>query len=88
MQKTFSLIKVCCLYEHDGKLDISSMDDILPVMIYVVAHAQVTDFPVYVKIIDDYVRIKGVFELEERVITTLYVATEDISKKVPKIESN
>lgn len=39
------------------------MDDILPVMIYVVAHAQVTDFPVYVKIIDDYVRIKGVFEL-------------------------
>ena len=46
MQKTFSLIKVCLLYEHDGKLDISSMDDILPVMIYVVAQAQVIDFPV------------------------------------------
>lgn len=64
MQKTYSLIKVCCLYEHDGKLDISTMDDILPVMIYVVAKAQVIDFPVYVKIIDDYVKIRGVFELE------------------------
>jgi hypothetical protein len=63
MQKTFSLIKVCCLYEHDGKLDISSMDDILPVMIYVVARAQVIDFPVYVKIIDDYVKLRGIFEL-------------------------
>lgn len=81
MQQTFSLIKVCCLYEHEGKLDISSMDDILPVMIYVAARAQVVDFPVYVKIIDDYVKIRGVFELEERVITTLYVATEDICKK-------
>lgn len=57
------------------------MDDILPVMIYVAARAQVVDFPVYVKIIDDYVKIRGVFELEERVITTLYVATEDICKK-------
>lgn len=61
------------------------MDDILPVMIYVVAKAQVIDFPVYVKIIDDYVKIKGIFELEERVVTTLYVATEDISKKLPHL---
>ena len=39
------------------------MDDILPVMIYVVAKAQVIDFPVYVKIIDDYIKIRGIFEL-------------------------
>lgn len=64
MQKTFSLIKVCCLYEHDGKLDITSMDDVLPVMIYVVARAQVNDFPVYVKIIDEYIKSRGIFELE------------------------
>jgi hypothetical protein len=37
------------------------MDDILPVMIYVVTRAQVIDFPVYVKIIDEYVKIKGIF---------------------------
>jgi hypothetical protein len=61
MQKTFSLIKVCCLYEHDGKLDITSMDDVLPVMIYVVARAQVNDFPVYVKIIDEYIKSRGIF---------------------------
>lgn len=61
------------------------MDDILPVMIFIVAKAEIENFPVYVKIIDDYIRIRGVFELEERVITTLYVATEDISKKVPQV---
>lgn len=60
------------------------MDDILPVMIFIVAKAEIENFPVYVKVIDDYIRIRGVFELEERVITTLYVATEDISKKVPQ----
>lgn len=61
VQETFSLIKVCCLYEHNGKLEIASMDDVLPVMIYVVAKAQVENFPVFVKIIDDYVRLRGVF---------------------------
>lgn len=85
VQRAFSLIKVCCLYEHSGKLELASMDDILPVMIYIVAKAQVENFPVFVKIIDDYVRIRGVFELEERVTTTLYVATEDITKKLPTV---
>ena len=63
VQKVFGLIKVACLTEHKGKLEIASMDDILPVMIYVVAKAEIADFPVYVKLIDDYVRIRGVFEL-------------------------
>ena len=39
------------------------MDDMLPVMIYICAKAQVENFPVYVKIIDDYVRIRDVFEV-------------------------
>ena len=60
------------------------MDDILPVMIYVCARAQVDNFPVFVKIVDDYVRIRDIFELEERIVTTLYVAVEDICKKVPE----
>lgn len=57
------------------------MDDLLPVMIFVTARAQVQNFPLYVKIVDDYVKLKNIFELEERIITTLYVAVEDISKK-------
>jgi hypothetical protein len=71
------------LEEHSGKVEISSMDDILPVMIYVAAKAQVDCFPVYVQIVDDYIRIRDTFELEERVITTLHVAVEDIIKKSP-----
>lgn len=57
------------------------MDDLLPVMIFVTAKASVHNFPAYVKLVDDYVRLKEVFELEERIITTLYVAVEDITKK-------
>lgn len=56
------------------------MDDLLPVMIFVTVRAAVPDFPATVKLIDDYVRSKNVFELEERVLTTLYVAIEDISR--------
>jgi hypothetical protein len=37
------------------------MDDLLPVMIFVAARAQVKNFPAYVKLIDDYVRLKNVF---------------------------
>jgi hypothetical protein len=43
-------------------------------MIFVTARAHLKDFPVYVKVVEDYVKLKNVFELEERVITTLYVA--------------
>jgi hypothetical protein len=39
------------------------MDDLLPVMIFVTAKAAVTNFPAFVKMVDDYVRLKGVFEL-------------------------
>ncbi len=60
------------------------MDDLLPVMIFVTVRAGVINFPVIVKLIDDYVRSKGVFELQERVMTTLYVAIEDISRKWQK----
>lgn len=49
-------------------------------MIFVTVRAGIRNFPVIVKLIDDYVRSKSVFELEERVITTLYVAIEDISR--------
>lgn len=57
------------------------MDDLLPVMIFITAKASVLNFPAYVKMVDDYVRLKNIFELEERIIATLYVAVEDITKK-------
>ena len=73
-------MKSDCLISHEGSEELSNMDDLLPVMIFVTVRAAVPDFPVLVKLIDDYVRLKGVFELEERVMTTLYVAIEDISR--------
>lgn len=57
------------------------MDDLLPVMIFVVLRACIVDFPLYVKLVDDYIQIKGVFELEERIITTFFVAVEDINRR-------
>ena len=42
----------------DGK---NEQYDLLPVMIFVTAKAAIQNFPAYVKLIDDYVRLKGVF---------------------------
>ena len=40
-------------------------------MIFVTVRAAILDFPAIVRMIDDYVRFKNVFELEERILTTL-----------------
>lgn len=37
------------------------MDDLLPVMIFVTGKAAIYNFPAYVKLVDDYIRIKGTF---------------------------
>jgi hypothetical protein len=37
------------------------MDDLLPVMIFITVRAGIHNFPMIVKIIDDYVRFKNVF---------------------------
>lgn len=61
IQKVFSSVKVDCLKASKGITELSSMDDLLPVMIFVTAKAGVYNFPAFVKLIDDYVRLKGVF---------------------------
>ncbi len=81
VQRVFSSVKIDCLAAHRGAVELASMDDLLPVMIYTTLRANVLNFPAYVKLVDDYVRFKDIFELEERVITTLFVAVEDISGK-------
>jgi hypothetical protein len=88
IQQCFSEVKSDCLISHEGKEELSSMDDLLPVMIFVTVRAAVPNFPVLVKLIDDYVRSKDAFELEERVMTTLYVAIEDISRPWQKKEQH
>ena len=61
IQQTFSEVKTNCLAAHDGKVELSSMDDLLPVMIFVTVRAAINNFPIFVKMIDDYVRFKSVF---------------------------
>jgi hypothetical protein len=61
IQQTFSEVKTNCLAAHKGKIELSSMDDLLPVMIFVTVRASIQNFPVWVKMIDDYVRSKSVF---------------------------
>ena len=61
IQNTFSQVKIDCLRAHSGRVELTSMDDLLPVMIFVTARAAIPDLPAYVKLIDDYVRLKGVF---------------------------
>lgn len=86
IQECFSKVKSDCLMAHGGREELASMDDLLPVMIFVTVRAAVPDFPGIVRIVDDYVKFKNVFELEERILTTLQVAIEDISQKWIKKE--
>jgi hypothetical protein len=57
------------------------MDDILPVMIYSVLKANVKNFYANVQIVEDYMRIVGRFETDQRVITNMFVGLEYISKE-------
>jgi hypothetical protein len=41
VQKVFSSVKIDCLKSSKGKTELSSMDDLLPVMIFVTARAEV-----------------------------------------------
>jgi len=56
------------------------MDELLPVIIFITIKAAIKDFPIYVMIIEDYIRNRSVFELEERNMTAFYAAIEDISQ--------
>lgn len=56
------------------------MDEVLPVMIFITIRAAVPNFPVIVKLLDDYVRTNSAFEQEERTLATLYGAIQDISR--------
>lgn len=84
IQQCFSSVKSDCLVAYGGKEELGSMDDLLPVMIFVVVRAGVNNFPLFAKLVDDYVRFKNIFELEERIITTIQVAVQDISRKWSK----
>jgi hypothetical protein len=56
-------VKTDCYVSHHGKVELSSMDELLPVIIFVTVRAAVKNFPVWILIIGDYVRMRSVFEL-------------------------
>lgn len=62
IQQCFSEAKIDCLISHEGRVELAAMDEILPVMIFITIRAAVPNFPVLVKIMDDYVRSKTAFE--------------------------
>lgn len=61
IQEYYSDIKISCYEYHHGKEEISTMDDVLPVMIFTVLKARVANFYANVKIVEDYMRVVGRF---------------------------
>lgn len=49
-------------------------------IIFITIRAAVKNFPIWIMLIGDYVRMRSVFELEERIMTAFYAAIEDISQ--------
>lgn len=57
------------------------MDDILPVMIFTVLKARVKNFYANIKMIDDYIKVSGKYETDQRLITNLFVGLEYITNE-------
>lgn len=62
------------VYEfHKGKLELSTMDDELPLTIFVLSQSKVENLMAELTFVDDYIRFFQEYESEIRLITNLRV---------------
>ncbi len=68
-----SLMKSSVVEYHKGKLEIASMDEELPILIYVVLHCQIENISAELNFIDDFVQLDPTLESEKRLMTNIKV---------------
>lgn len=76
-----SLMKSSVVEYHKGKLEIASMDEELPILIYVVLHCQIENIAAELNFIDDYVQLDPTLESEKRLMTNIKVSVQYISEE-------
>lgn len=68
-----SRMRSAVIKNHKGKVEIESMDDELPITIYIVAHCTSTHIFSNLEYVESYVKCKGDLDNEEKIIFTLRV---------------
>lgn len=68
-----SMMKTAVVDFHKGKLELSTMDDELPITIYVLSQTKVESLMAELSFVDDYIRFFQEYESELRLMTNLKV---------------
>lgn len=68
-----SMMKTCVVDFHKGKLELNTMDDELPLTIYVLSQTKIQNLMAELNFVDDYIRFFQEYESEVRLITNLRV---------------
>lgn len=90
LSDSFSAMKTAVVDYHQGKLELSAMDDVLPISIYIISQVDLPQIVTHFNMLDDFIKISdsmgkasgGVnYELEKKILTNyncgiLYVSNE------------
>ena len=68
-----SMMRTSVVDFHKGKVELNTMDDELPLTIYVLSQTKVENLMAELSLIDDYIRFFQEYESELRLITNLRV---------------
>lgn len=81
INECFNRIKTTVVDHYKGKVEIETMDDILPIFIYVVSQAQISHIVSEISFCQDFVKIldEG-YELEQWMLTNIEGAVNYITK--------
>lgn len=74
-----SLMKSAVVDFHKGKEEVYSMDEELPIMIYILLHSQIENISAEFSFVDDYVQFDPALESEKRLMTNLQVSLQYIA---------
>jgi len=66
---------------YKGKEELHSMDDELPIIIYIIVHAQVPDLEAELAFVEDFINLDPTLESEKRLMTNLRVSVQYIVKE-------
>jgi len=69
-----SQLKSAIVDFHYGKIELESMDDQLPLLIYIVLQSTVTDFVSELKFIEDFISFDQQLDDESQLITNILVS--------------
>ncbi len=82
VNECFNLIKTTVVDHYRGKVELETMDDILPIFIYVVSQSSITHLQSEILFLQDYTKIlDDGYELEQRMLTNIEVAANYISSE-------